>query len=315
MKKRGIALFLTLALFCALALPAHAAEPWRALEDITNYGDKSKCAMTEEQAKAFEAVIVQEMARTDWGSEERNRRFRESSGKVEGYAALFDLGNGIPALFFARASYPAEGDDYLERGEASIWTYQEGEEKAALLAKDKDLLCLYEKAIAVNIEGEDSRQNVYFYGDGKINTDKVSTLVSNWYDNIGEDPKPLPDHYIDGKGATDAEREEWSDKNMGKCLASAVSGAPFSADYSVYDLSPIGTVRAALNTYVTAAQSSTRVILHLNGGAGGSVQCGLEKRLYLHHHRRSLHYPQRHGAAARDRYRRQLRLERGPHSL
>lgn len=241
--KKVLCSILSLALFCSLALPARAAEPWKALEGIAYYGDRSKCAMTEEQAKAFAERIETEMARTDWDIEE-TLEMRVSP--VKGFAALFDLGNGVPALAFVRGYriYFAEEPEYfgysIDVGEVGVWTYENGTTVLfEPFQKNHQSFCITKSYIEVFN---------YHYGD---------------------DVWPHIERYSYGNGKiSNQEDSQWKEE---EALISGVSGSPISVDYTIEGLTPIGEFKPALLSYVSAAQSSTRVTLHLNGGNGGSA--------------------------------------------
>lgn len=72
------------------------ADPTAALNSIAYYGDPAQCRMTPEQAGAFAEVIETETAilRTKLG-------LSGEAGEISTYAALIDIGEGKPILFYA----------------------------------------------------------------------------------------------------------------------------------------------------------------------------------------------------------------------
>lgn len=101
------------------------------LDSVVYYGDKEQCRMTQEQASAFAETIRVETARVMGGS------FPGTDPSELGcFAALFDVGDGTPALFFAGGttyispvSPPEEGvvEWGTYPGSHSIWEYRDGQ--------------------------------------------------------------------------------------------------------------------------------------------------------------------------------------------
>ena len=100
------------------------------LDSIVYYGDKSQCKLTREQASAYAEVIRQE---TDSFVAEALRQLVGQSPEIRIYAALFDVGDGTPALIFgggALSTYAFSEyapDSWVDAGTFGIWQYQNGQ--------------------------------------------------------------------------------------------------------------------------------------------------------------------------------------------
>lgn len=100
------------------------------LGEIVYYGDLSQCRLTPEQALAFAAVLREEIA-----SVTANAKFKMIGEDPVIYtgAALFDVGDGTPALFFGGGAVPGWMTAYAVEGSWStvgtfgIWQYADGQ--------------------------------------------------------------------------------------------------------------------------------------------------------------------------------------------
>lgn len=102
------------------------------LDNIIYYGDKSRCKLTAEQAAAFAEVIRRETS--NLLADAKLQLFGQNP-QVGTYAALFDVGDGTPALFFGGGAMqtftnPETGAEYSywsTVGTAGIWQYLDGQ--------------------------------------------------------------------------------------------------------------------------------------------------------------------------------------------
>ncbi len=98
------------------------------LDTVTYYGDKTGCRMTPEQASAFAQVIRQESAVLR----------QQAAATVNTCAALFDTGDGVPALLFGGGREPGLGPGIREDGSVlwestgayGVWEYRDGRASA-----------------------------------------------------------------------------------------------------------------------------------------------------------------------------------------
>lgn len=93
-------------------------------ESVVYYGDRNQCRITPEAAEAFAATIREQMALLTKQEEESSMPDFESLYPLRGYAALFDTGNGTPALIFAGGT-PNAYEEPREDGASFgyIWDY------------------------------------------------------------------------------------------------------------------------------------------------------------------------------------------------
>lgn len=100
------------------------------LDSIVYYGDKSRCRLTAEQAAAYAEVLRQE---TNSLVAEALRQLAGQSPAIHVCAALFDVGDGTPALFFGGGvlstyELPMDGSaSWVDVGTLGIWQYQDGQ--------------------------------------------------------------------------------------------------------------------------------------------------------------------------------------------
>lgn len=262
MKKRVFSLLLVLTLLLPAMPAAHAAGSSGGLDGIAYYGDRSKCAMTAEQATAFLDRIELEKCwdNSKWLSTINGRGYNINDCLTVYYAALFDLGNGIPALFFVRTCSPQY--PIWELGEHSIWLYENG--TTVPFTPDWDGSAsweLHDSYIRLSYSWFVSEYKIYPFSNGTIST-KASTSARQ----IREENWSVMGHEIDGKAVSEAAYLQWEEKWTGGVLAYGSLGT-FDMSYSTEGLTPIDEAETALRSYI-AARNSVRVTLWLNGGVG-----------------------------------------------
>ena len=100
------------------------------LDSIVYYGDKFRCKLTAEQAVAYAEVIREESAKL---LSDATLQLFGQNPEVRTHAALFDVGDGTPALFFgggALSTYEFSEYDpttWVTVGTVGIWQYQDGQ--------------------------------------------------------------------------------------------------------------------------------------------------------------------------------------------
>lgn len=196
------------------------AEALAALDGIAYYGDLSQCTLTSEQALALASVIRQEMegfpARVKWET------FGSGSSVYMG-AALFDVGDGTPALFFGGGAIPswAAPEDravtWSNVGTFGIWQCAEdgqilpyapdGQEPGGYWGQQ--LVLLDGSLFIGGQQGSDGWSydgGVYPLTGGPIPTTPQTSASYEFSDT------PAPGSYtyqVDGAEATEAEFQEW----------------------------------------------------------------------------------------------------------
>ena len=186
------------------------------LNDIVYYGDPSQCKLTPEQAAVFAEVIHQE-------THDVLTRARRNISLIGTGAALFDVGDGTPALFFGGgllSSWAAPDGfnfNWTDVGTADIWQYQdgkavpyapEGQEPGgywgqALVLRDGSLFIGGQRGS----DGSKYDGGVYPLTNGTI---PVVPQTSAGYETAGRLPEPDNFlYYVDGAEATEEEFASW----------------------------------------------------------------------------------------------------------
>lgn len=188
-----------------------AGEPQRLMEQAAYYGDISVCRMPADQARAFAQVIEDQTAELYQFQEE----YGYGPGGIASYAALFDLGSGVPALFFAGGSASWENvqdDGYFwgDVGSFGIWLYENGEAVEYEPPHSGLTLALFPSALfAGGYQGSDGRiydGRVYPIRAGEIAGDPELILQADYEEGT---------YSLNGSGVSEAEfaaaRAEWDE--------------------------------------------------------------------------------------------------------
>ncbi|MCI8477725.1 MAG: hypothetical protein HFE97_05170 [Oscillospiraceae bacterium] len=261
MKKRMLTVLLAVLLGTALILPAEAASgsPQALLKTITYYGDPAQCQMTAAQAKAFSQVIQRKIASMN---EERTRLDWVGDGTMRYYAALFDTGNGIPALFFGGGLVINDLDEWDDSGcfwggfgTFGIWQYRNGQ--AVELEEEIDnygnMLAIYDSYVfaggPLGSDGSAYNGRVYPFKNGKISTQPSTT--AQWR-HISDDFAAPRVFQIDGSPATEAQFDAWKAKWDTTGLAGHEVGG--GVEGLIWGCCPAEYMTITLNNYANAVQ-------------------------------------------------------------
>ncbi len=260
MKRRMLSILLVL-LCTVLIVPARAASPQALLKTTAYYGDTAKCNMSAAQAQAFVQVIQiqtaaleQQRASFDW----------VEGGTLHCYAALFDIGNGNPALFFAGGlvddswgEWDDDGCFWGEVGSFGIWQYENGQtvELTGKLNHNGHKLAIYPTHVFfggyLGSDGLAYDGRVYPFVNGKIST-QPSTAAQWEFLNYDYDGPRI--FRINGSPATEAQFDAWEDKWEDDSLAGHAYGGGVEGE--IWGCCPAEKMMAALNAY---AQAKTAV--------------------------------------------------------
>lgn len=281
MKNHKRILVLTWALALALALlptAALAEQQWppATLGGVAYYGDVSQCAMTSDQALAF-AKLMRNKTQDLEKKTENWERYNNAPGTAHTYAALFDLGGGRPALFFAggvvtHSSYGdwtqnirADGCTWDNAGEYGIWEYKNGQ---AVKLPSEGLELTYCGSYVfvggpIGSDGSRYRGKVYLLGGGSIPSQAVTTGEYT-ADYKGYDM--LYKYSVDGQSATEEQFEQWKnawdlDRNapMGHRIEGGVGGDVWGMASALATADALEAYARAKGMPATASQQRVRI--------------------------------------------------------
>ena len=158
-------------------------------DGISYYGEAGECRMSGRQAAAFAEVLRSELA----AAEQKHARMEDMDPEVMDEllpvcgAALIDTGNGLPVLFVAGGSAPADtlesgSQDWERVSSWSIWQYEDifgcVNDQYPALYPDHLLLTVLRSA-------DDCDRNVYRYGDGVIEKEIAACAYLRGFENDG----------------------------------------------------------------------------------------------------------------------------------
>ena len=262
MKKRVLAALLVLA-WAVMSFPAGAAsgEPQALLKAVAYYGDPAKCNMSADQAQAFAGVI---QARTAALEQQRAALDWLEGGVIRCYAALFDTGNGNPALFFAGGLVDESWGDWSdsgcywgELGTFGIWQYQNGQAVELELDHYGSQLAVYDSYVfsggSLGSDGSAYDGQVFPFANGRISTQSSTRAQWNFIDDRGDFSAPQV-FQIDGSPATQAQFDAWEAKwnGDGKALAGHEWGG--GVEGLIWGCCPAEYMTITLNRYASAAR-------------------------------------------------------------
>lgn len=200
------------------------------LDGISYSGDRSAITMTQPQAQA----IADRLAACD----------AEASGAV--CAALFDAGAGVPGLFVATGYGPA-ADGAFDRGEAALWSFQDGSlVPFAPVQGEKNTVTLFPAHVYVNTpasKGAPRTEWYYAMGHGRlypVHACALTTVSGEGYQLYG----------ANGRGVTGRRYQELTAAYQGS--GGTASAGPGGAGYRMENMTPAAQVIAALEDYMTA---------------------------------------------------------------
>lgn len=226
---------------------------------IAYYGDPALCQMTPEQAAAFIDAIEEEMDRLEsieitWTNEEVT---------YLGYAALFDTGNGIPAMLFVggnEASYYDESpeEDHWFIGypwKSTIWNYVNGTAFAEDPIMDPSPLGYSETEYHLDNDGsvyirDDnalqivySNPSAYFAGifpfvDGRLSSVPIETYASYEPGYGGKGSGCM----INGQEVSAEEYDAWAEERPSSTMVAGVAKEQGGIEAICWGLSPMDDV-------------------------------------------------------------------------
>ncbi len=189
-----------------------------------NYiGDTDKITMTAAQAAELAGVLEQRCAycaqRVKWQSYESNLG-------VSSFAALFDTGNGVPAMLFTGGGKPlydfAGKYDLESPYTAEIWLFVDGK----LTRMNVDMVSVFEDHILM---GGDYPDGSGYYGEARMLENGFIRPTATWARGEGYFDFSDPVYEIDGAATDEAGFEDWKNTWDGKGEAGFSHGSDVSA--------------------------------------------------------------------------------------
>lgn len=240
------------------------ALPWsEALTGISYYGDPSACAMTAEQAGAYAQLLREEINKVSSNFETLRAEspyFSQGDFTPHAYAALLDLGTGVPALLFGSGlEERTEYGSYLMGGGSDrcttwgIW-YMSGSQPVKLENVDRTSVYathLYMGGYYVADPGLSAQ--VYPIENGRIASTPSTSAQQDWY---WEGDKEYSVSTIDGQTVTEEQIDAWLQQwNPDTSLAGYSHGSDVEIHF--WGLSPAEDVFAALNRALYGEQPAS----------------------------------------------------------
>ncbi len=216
----ALALILSLGLFSTGAV-AQEVDPIDCLQGVVYYGDMTQCRMTSVQALAYANAIEGAIGSLERKNASRLKRSGERPGSIHSYAALFDLGDGTPAVLFAGGlvveydwkdlseEIRADGCDWANLGSQRLWHDQKDGVAVPFDIGDGVNIALHNGYVFWGGLSPDAATHyngkVYPLDGGKF---AEEALTYGAYTNDYEHDEPVVYH-VDGNVVTEAEFQAW----------------------------------------------------------------------------------------------------------
>ncbi len=222
--------------------PGPAGDP--ALLSGVYFGDPTSCTMTADQAAALAAALRSKMEKVEQDFAESRYKDPSSDGP-RSFAALFDAGNGAPAMIFAGGQHlpiSFEGEvQMISPYTFGIWHFPGGE-----LAEftDFDMAAVHDGWILVNGMWPDGSgyDGAALPLNGFIDADApLASAHSNYYDG------PAPVFQIDGADVSGSDFDAWTARWDGDAQVGVSHGSDIGAQ--CWGMAPAEDVLAALDAW------------------------------------------------------------------
>lgn len=227
-----------------------AGDPQRLMELVAYYGDTDACKMSASQARAFAQVIEEQTAQLY----QIQNEYGIDYGYITSYAALFDLGNGVPALFFAggATTWDQEREDgcfWGNVGTFGIWLYENEKVMEYEPPHSGMTLALFPSALFVGgYQGTDGS----FY-DGRVYPIRDGAIASN--PDLIAQAYPERETYFLNDSEIGAE-EFWAFlEQWGEDLALAGHDYGGGVEGNIWGMCPMGKMLTVLDAYAGAVSA------------------------------------------------------------